>query len=119
MFLGNAIRLDGGGATWEPYPLDASIILAGTPAAEVAWLHVSSAGEPGYYAGLWRVQLCAFRWSFTMHETAHIIAGRVRVTYEDESVREFTTGDIVYFPKGSTCVWEILEPLVKVFIDTE
>ncbi len=111
-----SIRRDQG--SWDPYPIDPAIVLDGDPRATVRWLRASGEGEAPYYAGLWRAERSRFRWHFDFHESAQILAGRIRVTGPDGAVREYVPGDFVYFAKGTDTVWEILEPLEKFFIDT-
>jgi uncharacterized cupin superfamily protein len=105
-------------STWEPYPISAAQIIAGDPAAQVHWLHASSANEPAYYAGLWTAERSTFRWDFELNETLHVLAGRIRVSVDGGPPGEYVTGDIVFFPIGSRTVWEIVEPLKKMFVDT-
>jgi hypothetical protein len=93
-----------------------SQILEGAPQAEVHWLVATP--EPAYYAGLWKAQPCRFRWRFDLQEVAHILSGRVYVTLEDGSVLDLRPGTLAHFPRGMETIWEIVQPLHKVFIDT-
>lgn len=111
-----SIRIDA--TDWQPYPIDAAQILEGDPKAEVQWLQVSGEGEPAYYAGIWSADRSRFTWRFDMNESAHILAGRIRVTDERGRGREYKTGDVVFFPKGSRTEWLVIEPLRKFFVDS-
>ena len=103
---------------WEPFPIDAKQILAGDPAARVHWLHVSGEGEPTYYAGLWTAEPSTFTWSYDgLNEMAHFLAGRVRIGVDGGPAVEYRAGDVVYFPKGTRTVWEVVEPIKKAFVD--
>jgi uncharacterized cupin superfamily protein len=104
---------------WDPYPLPAETIISGEPNAKVHWLRTSGPEERGYYSGVWTVDICKFNYVFEMDETAHILEGRVTVSEENGPTLELGPGDVASFPKGAVTVWDIKEPLKKVFVDTE
>ncbi|KAF1083497.1 MAG: putative enzyme of the cupin superfamily [Candidatus Rifleibacterium amylolyticum] len=63
----------------------------------------------------WDIWTCApskFDWSYSDRETCYILEGKVTVTTETEKV-SFGPGDLVVFPKGLACVWEVFEPVRK------
>lgn len=102
---------------WEPFPLDPEQLVRGEPDAKVHWLFRSPPGQRPYWTGFWSVQPSTFRWSFLVHETAHILAGRVRVTAENGAVTELRAGDVAHFAKGTRTEWEVTEPLTKFFVE--
>jgi uncharacterized cupin superfamily protein len=61
---------------------------------------------------IWTKETSKFDWHYDEKETCYILAGRVRVTGGGETV-SFGTGDLVTFPQGLDCVWEVLEPVRK------
>ena len=66
------------------------------------------AGRP-----VWEKEVSTFDWVYDELETALVIEGRVRVIGEDGQVCEFGAGDLVVFPAGLACRWEVVEPIRK------
>ena len=62
---------------------------------------------------LLRKEVSSFPWRYAKAETCYILRGRFRVTPEGGEPREFKRGDLISFPAGLTCAWEILEPVEK------
>ncbi|MFZ1574592.1 MAG: cupin domain-containing protein [Chromatiaceae bacterium] len=62
---------------------------------------------------LWRKEVSAFPWRYAKTETCYILRGRFRVTPEGGEPREFKRGDLITFPAGLACAWEVLEPVEK------
>ncbi|CAH2070886.1 unnamed protein product, partial [Thlaspi arvense] len=60
------------------------------------------------------VPVAKFPWTFTKKETCYLVAGKVKVTPDgsDESV-EIEEGDLVVFPKGYSCTWDVSVPVDK------
>ena len=68
-------------------------------------------------SGLWSVWQCEpskFDWSYDEAEIAYLYEGKVKVTTKEEKV-EINAGDLVTFPKGLDCTWEILKKVRKVY----
>jgi hypothetical protein len=68
--------------------------------------------------GAWSVWECepsSFDWHYDAEEVAYIFAGKVRVKTDEETV-DIQAGDLVTFPVGLSCRWEIEETIRKVFI---
>ncbi|OHD59727.1 MAG: cupin [Spirochaetes bacterium GWF1_49_6] len=63
---------------------------------------------------IWEKETSVFDWEYDESETCYILAGKVKVTSKStgESV-EFGKGDLVIFPQGLKCVWEISEDVRK------
>jgi uncharacterized cupin superfamily protein len=101
---------------WEPMPIDSPDVLEGDPAPKVHWLKKNEKGEPTYLTGLWLVQPSKFRWLFFGNETFHVLEGRAIITVDDGASVEVKPGDIISFPINTPSVWEVLEPLKKVFV---
>lgn len=52
-------------------------------------------------------------------EYCHILSGRARVANDDGSApQELGPGDLLVLPQGWTGVWEILEPVRKLYVIT-
>ena len=47
-----------------------------------------------------------------MTETCYLLEGKVKVTTDEEEV-EFGVGDMVTFPKGLSCTWQVKEKVRK------
>ncbi|KAI3977268.1 hypothetical protein MKX01_009237 [Papaver californicum] len=62
----------------------------------------------------WEGPPSTFPWTFTSNETCYLLKGKVKVTpdgYND--FVEIGAGDLVVFPKGMKCTWEISEAVDK------
>ena len=62
---------------------------------------------------IWEKEASVFDWVYDEPETALVIEGKVRVTDEDGQICEFGPGDLVTFPAGLSCRWEVIEPIRK------
>ncbi len=63
--------------------------------------------------GVWEKEVCSFNWHYDETEVCYFLKGRVIVKLEDGREMECGTGDLVIFPKGLSCVWDIKEPVKK------
>ncbi len=57
----------------------------------------------------------AFDWEYTSREMAYVFEGRVKVTTADGLEAEIKAGDLVTFPKGLKCRWNVIEKIRKVY----
>lgn len=62
---------------------------------------------------IWEKEVSRFDWYYDDAEECYLLKGRVRVETPDGKTVEFGAGDYVRFPKGLSCVWEVLEPVRK------
>lgn len=62
---------------------------------------------------VWEKGVSRFEWSYDTQETCYILEGKVTVTPEGGVPVSFGKGDLVTFPKGMHCVWEITAPVSK------
>ncbi|KAK4349255.1 hypothetical protein RND71_032010 [Anisodus tanguticus] len=55
-----------------------------------------------------------FPWTYSAKETCYLLKGKVKV-YPDGSnqVVEIGAGDLVEFPKGMSCTWDVSEEVDK------
>ena len=60
----------------------------------------------------WSSDVDKFDWSYDERETCYILQGRATVTAGDERV-EVGPGDLVVFPAGMDCVWDVTRPIKK------
>jgi uncharacterized cupin superfamily protein len=61
---------------------------------------------------IWEKEPSKFDWYYDEKETCYILEGKVKVTTDEETV-EFGQGDLVIFPAGLSCVWEISKKVKK------
>ena len=62
---------------------------------------------------IWEKEVSKFDWYYDEQETCYLLKGKVTVTAKDGKSVNFGTGDLVVFPKGLDCVWDIKEPVRK------
>ncbi|MFH0732969.1 MAG: cupin domain-containing protein [Candidatus Omnitrophota bacterium] len=61
---------------------------------------------------IWEKEVSRFDWHYDEQETCYFLEGKVTVETKDGNV-SFGEGDLVTFPKGLACVWNIKEPVRK------
>jgi len=61
---------------------------------------------------IWECEISTFDWTYSDKETCYLLEGDVTVKTDTETVN-FGTGDIVTFPAGLSCVWEVKKPVKK------
>ncbi|NQT33394.1 MAG: cupin domain-containing protein [Candidatus Omnitrophica bacterium] len=62
---------------------------------------------------IWEKEISRFDWSYSDQETCYILEGNAKVETEDGDTVVFGEGDLVMFPKGLNCVWDIQAPIRK------
>lgn len=63
--------------------------------------------------GIWSKEASVFPWTYGSTETCYFLEGDVIVTPDDGEPVRMGKGDLVTFPKGMSCTWEILSPVRK------
>jgi uncharacterized cupin superfamily protein len=63
---------------------------------------------------IWEKEPSIFPWEYDQTETCLIIEGKSKVKTKEGDV-EFSAGDLVIFPKGLKCTWEIKERIKKYY----
>jgi uncharacterized cupin superfamily protein len=66
-----------------------------------------------YQWPIWRKEVSTFPWKYDVQETCYVLRGRFVVTPDGGEPLEFARGDLIRFPKGLSCTWQILEPVEK------
>lgn len=61
---------------------------------------------------IWEKEESSFDWYYDDKETCYILEGEVEVE-TDEGVVDFKAGDLVVFPKGLKCRWNIKKRVKK------
>ena len=62
---------------------------------------------------IWRKEASRFPWVYQQQETCYILRGRFTVTPDGGEPQSFQRGDLITFPKGMSCTWEIEEDVEK------
>jgi len=62
----------------------------------------------------WDCDVSSFDWEYSDDETCYIFEGKVKVE-TPEGIVEFGKGDLVTFPKGLKCRWNVLQKVKKVY----
>lgn len=61
---------------------------------------------------IWTKEVSTFHWTYDEQEICYFLEGEVVVTTKNGDVR-FGKGDLVTFPKGLECVWDIKKAVKK------
>ena len=62
---------------------------------------------------IWRKEASSFPWTYQQQETCYVLRGRFSVTPEDGETQHFKRGDLITFPQGMKCVWDIEQDVEK------
>lgn len=62
---------------------------------------------------IWEKEISTFPWKYDRQETCYLLEGDVIVTPDEGEPVQIQRGDLVTFPAGMTCTWEIREPVKK------
>lgn len=62
---------------------------------------------------IWTKEVSTFPWTYDDRETCYFLEGEVTVTPEAGEPVRMGAGDLVTFPKGMRCTWEISKPVRK------
>jgi len=62
---------------------------------------------------IWEKGESRFPWTYGEREVCYVVQGRVTVEPEDGEAVTFGAGDLVTFPQGMNCTWDIHEAVKK------
>ena len=62
---------------------------------------------------IWTKEVSEFPWTYETAETCYFLEGEVVVTTEGGVSGEMGQGDLVTFPAGMSCTWQIRRPVKK------
>jgi len=62
---------------------------------------------------IWEKEASRFDWHYDETEICYLLEGKVVVKTNDGQEAKLGAGDLVTFPKGLSCVWDIKEPVKK------
>lgn len=63
--------------------------------------------------GKWECDVKRFDWEYDEKEQFYVLEGKVKVETKDGEKVEFGKGDLVTFPKGVKCTWDVKEKIQK------
>lgn len=61
----------------------------------------------------WEKETSKFAWSYDANETCYILEGEFTVIPDGGEPMTFGPGDLVTFPAGMSCTWEVHAPIRK------
>jgi hypothetical protein len=64
--------------------------------------------------GTWGCDVSRFDWHYDATETCYLLEGEVTVETEGGQT-QIQAGDLVVFPQGLSCVWDVKAPVRKHF----
>lgn len=62
---------------------------------------------------IWTKEVSIFPWSYDSAETCYFLEGEVLVTPDGGEPVRVGKGDLVTFPSGLSCTWEVRGPVKK------
>jgi hypothetical protein len=62
---------------------------------------------------IWEKEASTFPWTYDCDEICYILEGEVVVTPDGGEPVTIRAGDLVRFPAGMSCTWEIRKPIRK------
>lgn len=62
---------------------------------------------------IWQKEVSEFPWTYDMQETRYFLEGDVIVTPAGGQPVQMGKGDLVTFPAGMSCTWQILQAVKK------
>lgn len=65
-----------------------------------------------YSWDIWTCDPSRFEWSYSDRETCYILEGKFTVTNREQKISA-GPGDLIIFPAGLDCIWDVQEPVRK------
>lgn len=91
-----------------------SRVLSGQPATRL-WNEYTDAGGR-LFSGIWSSTEGSWAVDYSEEEVCVILEGRVRLTGEDGTARDFGPGDSFAIPAGFKGIWTTIEPVKKLYV---
>ncbi|MDL1957472.1 MAG: cupin domain-containing protein [Candidatus Desulfofervidus auxilii] len=63
----------------------------------------------------WECEPSSFDWEYFEDERCYILDGKAIIETPDGKKVEIAKGDLVLFPKGLKCRWQVIEKIRKVY----
>lgn len=62
----------------------------------------------------WSCEVSQFPWQYDQREVCYLLEGQAVITPDGDGASvEIAAGDLVVFPAGMSCQWEVLQPVRK------
>lgn len=65
---------------------------------------------------IWEKEVSIFPWTYDQEEVCYLLEGEAIVTPENGNPITIQRGDLVCFPAGLSCTWEITEAVEKHYL---
>ena len=65
---------------------------------------------------IWSKEVSTFPWTYDQTEVCYILEGEVIVTPDGGEAVTICEGDLVTFPKGMSCTWDIRQAIRKHYL---
>jgi uncharacterized cupin superfamily protein len=105
LFAGDSTQLN-------PAPISRDWILEGNPVARNKMLAISH--DKSATTWIWDCTAGRFDWFYDIDETVYVIEGSVTVRDHHGATRTLATGDVAFFPAGSSAEWTVSKYVRKV-----
>lgn len=80
-------------------------------------LRLERLNELGVYKwGICQKEVSKFPWTYDSQETCYFLEGDVVVTPDGGQPVQMGEGDLVTFPAGMSCTWEITKDVIKTLL---
>ena len=66
--------------------------------------------------GVWQKEVSTFPWTYDAEEVCYLLEGEVEVTAVSGQQVRFGAGDLVVFPAGLSCQWNIIADVRKHYL---
>jgi uncharacterized cupin superfamily protein len=94
----------------EPCPVNPEWVISGNP--EARWKLITKSRDKMATKVVWECTPGVFEWRYDDDETIYVMAGEAFLV-RDGAERRFGTGDMVFFPAGSRCIWRVTKTVRK------
>ena len=95
-------------------PIRNEWIIEGKVEARSVAITTSADGQS--FVVVWECSPGKFRWNYDFDETIHFIEGSVTFDDGKGNTRTVGAGDVVYFPKGSSVIWNVHQRVRKLVV---
>ena len=62
---------------------------------------------------IWEKEVSEFDWHYDSKEVCYLLQGEVEIKTEEDETVEIKAGDLVTFPEGMDCVWNVKKDVKK------
>jgi uncharacterized cupin superfamily protein len=98
----------------EPEPIPFEWIVSGRPEARSKNLVRSH--DFTSHVVVWDCTEGIFKWHYSQDEVILVVSGEAFMINEKGEERRFGTGDVGFFPAGTSCLWRVSKPIRKVAV---